>query len=151
MFHDPEDYPDSGLHTALVEPRQFVSVMLEAEVIESVNTVRWIDVNSRRCWFDDEVAVVQSSPSYSFQTCITECRMKVFQEKCGCIPFFYPLFGQYLFQNCHMISLTKHMNSYIYIYIYICSKMTSPGYVTEQSSRVCTLLDTACLRKYTRE
>jgi hypothetical protein len=114
MFHDPEDYPDSGIHTALVEPRQLVSVMLEAEVIESVNSVRWIDVGSRRCWFSDEVAVVQSSPSYSFQTCITECRMKVFQEKCGCIPFFYPLFGQYLSLNCHMISLPKHMNSYIY-------------------------------------
>jgi amiloride-sensitive sodium channel len=114
MFHDPEDYPDAGLHTALVEPRQVVSVMLEAQVIESVNTVRWIDVDSRRCWFDDEVAVMQSSPSYSFQTCITECRMKVLQEKCGCIPFFYPLFGQHLSLNYHIISLTKQMNSSTY-------------------------------------
>jgi Amiloride-sensitive sodium channel. len=114
MFHDPEDYPDTGLQTALVEPRKIVSVMLEAQVIESVDTVRRLNVNSRHCWFDDEVAVVQSSPSYSYQTCITECRMKVFQVKCGCVPFYYPLFGQHLSQNCHIISLTKQKNSYIY-------------------------------------
>ncbi|GFG36325.1 hypothetical protein Cfor_05944, partial [Coptotermes formosanus] len=99
MFHDPEDYPDTDLQTALVEPGKSVTVMLEAQVIESTDTVRWMNVESRQCWFDDEVAVLQSSPSYSFQTCITECRMKVFQEKCGCIPFFYPLFGQYLSLN----------------------------------------------------
>jgi hypothetical protein len=110
MFHDPKDYPDTGLHTALVEPGQLVTVMLEAQVIQSMDTVRRINVESRQCWFDDEVAVVQSSPTYSFQTCITECRMKVFQEKCGCIPFFYPLFGQYLSLNYHIISLTKEMN-----------------------------------------
>jgi hypothetical protein len=120
VFHDPEDYPDNGQHTALVEPRRLVTVMLEAQVIESVYTVRWIDVASRRCWFDDEVAVVRSSPSYSFQTCITECRMKVLQEKCGCIPFFYPLFGQHLSLNCYIISLKKQMNSYMYIYAQKC-------------------------------
>jgi amiloride-sensitive sodium channel len=96
MFHDPEDYPDMGLQTALVEPRQLVTVMLEAQVVESVNDVRWINVENRQCWFDDEVAVVHSSPVYSYHTCITECRMKVLQDNCGCIPFFYPFFSQYL-------------------------------------------------------
>jgi amiloride-sensitive sodium channel len=96
MFHDPDDYPDSGIQRALVEPGRVVTVQLDAQVIESTSNVRRITVENRKCWFDDEVAVVQSSPSYSFQTCITECRMKVFEEKCGCIPFFYPLFGIYL-------------------------------------------------------
>ncbi|KDR21541.1 Sodium channel protein Nach [Zootermopsis nevadensis] len=113
MFHDPEDYPDMGLQTALVEPRQLVTVMLEAQVVESLDDVRWISVENRQCWFDDEVAVVHSSPDYSYHTCITECRMKVLQEKCGCIPFFYPLF--------------------------------------DESSHVCTLLDTDCLKRYRRK
>jgi amiloride-sensitive sodium channel len=103
MFHDPEDYPDSGLKTALVEPGRLVTVKLEAQIIESVNDVRRVNVDSRQCWFDDEVAVVQSSPSYSVDNCITECRIKVFQENCGCIPFFYPLVGQYFSLNYHVI------------------------------------------------
>jgi hypothetical protein len=96
VFHDPEDYPDAGLQMALVEPGRLVTVMLEAQLVESVSDVRWISVQNRQCWFDDEVAVVQSSRSYSYQNCLTECRMKAFQDKCGCIPFFYPLFSQYL-------------------------------------------------------
>jgi amiloride-sensitive sodium channel len=99
MFHDPEDYPDTGLQTALVEPGRLVTVTLEAQVVESVDDVRWISVKNRHCWFDDEVVVVHSTPDYSYQTCITECRMKVFQDKCGCTPFFYPLFSQYLPPN----------------------------------------------------
>ncbi|XP_033606268.1 sodium channel protein Nach isoform X3 [Cryptotermes secundus] len=112
VFHDPDDFPDAGLQMALIEPQRLVSVMLEAQVVESMSDVRWISVQNRQCWFDDEVAVVHTSPKYSYYNCLTECRMKAFQDKCGCIPFFYPLFND--------------------------------------SSHVCTLQDTECLRQYRR-
>ncbi|XP_069669416.1 pickpocket protein 11-like [Periplaneta americana] len=112
LFHDPLDYPETSLQTALIEPKQMVTVLLGAEVIESVDDVRWLSVAQRSCWFDDEVTVVGSSEDYSYQTCITECRMRVLLEKCNCTPFFYPLFNT--------------------------------------SSRVCSLVDTNCLRSYRR-
>lgn len=85
-----------GLQPVLVEPGQQVTVMMDAQVVESVTDVRWVSVENRKCWFNDEVSVVQSSPGYSYRTCITECRMEVLQEKCGCTPFFYPFFSKYL-------------------------------------------------------
>jgi amiloride-sensitive sodium channel len=99
MFHDPDNYPDSGIQMALVEPGRLTTVVLEAQVVESVSDVRWISVQNRQCWFDDEVAVVHTSATYSYYNCLTECRMKALQDKCGCIPFFYPLISQYLPPN----------------------------------------------------
>jgi hypothetical protein len=100
LFHDPEDYPDTGIQMALVEPGRVTTVILEAQVVESVSDVRWISVQNRQCWFDDEVAVVHTSATYSYYNCLTECRMKALQDKCDCIPFFYPLISQYLPLNC---------------------------------------------------
>ncbi|KAJ9578620.1 hypothetical protein L9F63_005110 [Diploptera punctata] len=93
LFHDPLDYPETSLDTTMVEPKKMVTVSLNAQAVESVSEVRSLSVSQRQCWFNGEEEVLKSTNEYSYQTCITECRIRVLSEKCGCIPFFYPLYS----------------------------------------------------------
>ncbi|XP_034254431.1 uncharacterized protein LOC117653133 [Thrips palmi] len=47
-----------------------------------------LKVEQRRCRFLKETNLILS-PVYSYNLCRNECRMKLAQERCGCVPHFY--------------------------------------------------------------
>lgn len=50
---------------------------------------RQLSISQRHCVFPDEIRLV-TNDEYNFGACMTQCRMNMAKEKCGCIPFFYP-------------------------------------------------------------
>ncbi|XP_065203446.1 sodium channel protein Nach-like [Planococcus citri] len=50
---------------------------------------RQLSIRQRHCVFPDEIKLI-TDDIYTFGACMTECRMNMAKEKCGCIPFFYP-------------------------------------------------------------
>ncbi|PSN41205.1 hypothetical protein C0J52_04177, partial [Blattella germanica] len=93
LIHDPISYPETSVRIIPVEPNQLFSAILDAQAVESSSDVRMISINQRQCWFEDEAISVESDVEYNFKNCITECRMKVIREECGCTPFYYPPFN----------------------------------------------------------
>lgn len=47
-----------------------------------------LKVEQRRCRFLEESNLILS-PVYSYNLCRNECRMKLANERCGCVPHFY--------------------------------------------------------------
>ncbi|PSN41206.1 hypothetical protein C0J52_04176, partial [Blattella germanica] len=125
LFHDPLDYPETSLQTAVVEPQMMVTIGLGAQAIESAPEVRTLNVAQRQCWFDDEVSLLNASPEYSYQTCITECRMEVLNSKCGCTPFFYPMFSKRRIPNASVL--------HVHFSEFTCMKYARNAYMTWDS------------------
>nr|CAD7403343.1 unnamed protein product [Timema cristinae] len=92
LIHDGTDYPEISLLTSLVQPRQELSISVGGNYIESEDNVRGLNVEQRLCWFDDEIPG-NYTDDYSYQTCVTGCRITAVAEKCGCLPFYYPTSG----------------------------------------------------------
>ncbi|KAK7603514.1 hypothetical protein V9T40_003513 [Parthenolecanium corni] len=56
--------------------------------------VRQLSIQQRHCVFPDEIPLMTDA-IYSFGACLTECRMRISQRICDCVPIFYPEIGEY--------------------------------------------------------
>lgn len=50
--------------------------------------IRAVNAQQRLCYFKDEFPL-QNFEYYSYQNCLTECRMNIILKMCGCIPVIY--------------------------------------------------------------
>ncbi|XP_071455764.1 sodium channel protein Nach-like [Hetaerina americana] len=89
LVHDPMDFPESTSTAALVFTRQESWISVAPSVVESTDAVRGIEVSRRQCLFEEELQL-SSAETYSYQTCITECRARHLAKLCHCLPFYYP-------------------------------------------------------------
>ncbi|XP_023247579.1 sodium channel protein Nach-like [Copidosoma floridanum] len=92
LVHDPFTYPEVELLTSFIQPTQETAMILSASIMVSSESVRSLSNSQRNCWFTDEKQLSTSS-IYSYQSCITECRIKYIQRYCDCVPFYYPNFN----------------------------------------------------------
>ncbi|XP_014217076.1 pickpocket protein 28-like [Copidosoma floridanum] len=95
LVHDPFTYPEVELLTSFIQPTQETAMILSASIMVSSESVRSLSNSQRNCWFTDEKQLSTSS-IYSYQSCITECRIKYIQRYCDCVPFYYPNFSKFL-------------------------------------------------------
>ncbi|XP_058804612.1 pickpocket protein 28-like, partial [Phymastichus coffea] len=93
LVHDPFNYPEVEVLTSFIQPMQEMAVMLSGSIVASEANVKTLDLTRRNCWFNDEVKLSISSV-YSYQSCITECRIRYIRRYCNCVPFFYPNYYQ---------------------------------------------------------
>ncbi|XP_048509629.1 uncharacterized protein LOC105687428 [Athalia rosae] len=89
LIHDPEDYPEISLLSTMAEPGKEVDIAITGTIIQSVENIRALSIDQRQCWFDGE-AKLGSTEQYSYQTCVTECRIDHILSLCNCVPFYYP-------------------------------------------------------------
>ncbi|KAL7302568.1 hypothetical protein TKK_0005203 [Trichogramma kaykai] len=89
LVHDPFIYPEVEVLTSVVQPTQETAVILSGTKMESAPDVRSLDLTRRNCWFNDE-RTLRISSVYSYQSCITECRIRYIRNYCNCVPFYYP-------------------------------------------------------------
>ncbi|KAG8232442.1 hypothetical protein J437_LFUL012366 [Ladona fulva] len=89
LVHDPLEFPETTVASALVSIGEESWLSVAPSLVESTIAVRGIEVSRRQCLFDDELQL-SSAETYSFQTCITECRARYLAKLCNCLPFFYP-------------------------------------------------------------
>ncbi|XP_031787058.1 sodium channel protein Nach [Nasonia vitripennis] len=93
LVHDPFNYPEVEILTSFIQPTQEIAVILSGTIMESAPDVRNLDLTRRNCWFNDEKKL-QISTVYSYQSCITECRIRYIRRYCNCVPFYYPNYYQ---------------------------------------------------------
>lgn len=58
----------------------------------TTENARQLNIKQRRCVFPDEIHLL-TDDVYTFGACMTQCRMNMAKQRCGCIPFFYEGIG----------------------------------------------------------
>lgn len=89
LIHDPEEFPQASLSSAVVQPGREVSLTVVPTVIDSKRIIRDLPVAERKCLFSDEKKL-RATAKYSVNSCMAECRVNFIIEKCNCLPFLYP-------------------------------------------------------------
>lgn len=93
IIHEATNYPEFSKSVDLVQPGQEARLAVIPTVIVSTEEVRNMPLDQRYCLFPEEQEIALSE-DYSFPNCLSECRAKVIVKACGCIPFYYPTFGE---------------------------------------------------------
>ncbi|PZC76567.1 hypothetical protein B5X24_HaOG204466 [Helicoverpa armigera] len=89
LLSDPNDYPETTIDYRYITFGESVDIKVEPMVFQSDSNVRRVEPENRGCWFHDEV-VLSHTNRYSYETCVTECRMKNYMDACKCVPYKYP-------------------------------------------------------------
>ena len=58
IIHHPTEYPEVDVRSAIIQPSQEVSILLSGTIIESGPGIRSLPVDSRNCFFEDEVYTI---------------------------------------------------------------------------------------------
>lgn len=88
VVHDPQEMPPTTV-SAVVQPGQDLSLSVSPSVVVSVPDIRDLPISQRMCYFEDE-RKLRTSDKYSFETCLSECKVDTVLNICNCIPFIYP-------------------------------------------------------------
>lgn len=93
LIHDSNDFPDMAVVAALVQPGEELRLAVNPEAITSAFEVRHMDVQQRKCWFDNEIDLILAE-RYSFESCMVECKAAHAIELCHCLPYYFPLHSE---------------------------------------------------------
>lgn len=89
LIHDPEEFPQGSITSAVAQPNAEVILSITPSVINSKETIRDIPVDERQCYFEDEIKL-RATRKYTLNSCLAECRVDYIVKMCNCLPFFYP-------------------------------------------------------------
>nr|XP_033328781.1 sodium channel protein Nach-like [Megalopta genalis] len=88
---NPHDYPDmtsGGVIEIFVSPKTQRDVEIEAILFYSTTNVIPYALKHRYCVFQEEMAAVRAS--YTYSDCIVDCKVADMLNLCNCVPFFLP-------------------------------------------------------------
>ncbi|XP_024941934.1 pickpocket protein 28 isoform X2 [Cephus cinctus] len=89
LIHRPFDYAEVDLQSTVVEDDTELAIILSGTIVESVKSVRDLTLERRNCWYSDEMKL-RITNRYSFESCVTECKLNYIIKLCECAPFYYP-------------------------------------------------------------
>ena len=118
-MHDPYDFPNVAGRGFTVDHGEEIFIGLAATLTDSTSRVKKMSFNRRKCvvagepmsdYTPDGVAVYNNYSRYVALSvkiahsifykqhffrggCLLECRARLLQEKCKCLPYYYPDFG----------------------------------------------------------
>ncbi|XP_066261791.1 pickpocket protein 28-like [Euwallacea similis] len=90
-FFLTQDFPDfssGSMKQIIVREKQEVLVDITANALITDTDIRWMSLKKRDCKYRDEDT--SQAGTYSSSNCIVDCRTKVIQVLCECIPFMQP-------------------------------------------------------------
>ncbi|KAF2885948.1 hypothetical protein ILUMI_20225 [Ignelater luminosus] len=90
LVQDGFDYPDMDLIANTVLSTEELTISVTPRVYISTENLKYLSYAQRHCLFEDEGDLEWTS-TYSYKTCITQCRVKAILEFCDCIPYHYPV------------------------------------------------------------
>ena len=120
VLHDKNEIPMFHSHDAsyiyLDQPKfptdqssvKVYKTRIDAEKREADARVKRHPVSERQCKFEDEIEGLHFFTVYSKQNCMFECKLRVAEKNCGCVPWDFPaaentkicnIFGNVCFQN----------------------------------------------------
>ncbi|XP_022906702.2 pickpocket protein 11-like [Onthophagus taurus] len=81
-----------GLYSHSLNNGQVLNIGLYPTIYGSHEDLKYINDESRGCWFPNEGSG-RWSKTYNSLTCFNECKATFIYEICGCVPFYYSFSG----------------------------------------------------------
>ncbi|XP_052863148.1 uncharacterized protein LOC128269784 [Anopheles cruzii] len=94
FFHGPMEVADISARRYTFQDLYYTTVELSAQEILTSRNARDLSISQRQCRFSHESDQLTFSPVYSYSLCRIECRMKLANKRCGCVPHFYRAVGK---------------------------------------------------------
>lgn len=93
-YHSPSEVADMSGRSLLSINNSYTTLDLSALSIYSTKEARSLSVAQRKCRFLEE-SNLKISPVYTYNLCRMQCRVKLCQALCGCVPYFYRSIGKF--------------------------------------------------------
>lgn len=88
QVHHPNEYPEEGMGSIVpVGNLDKLNIAVKPTITESSDEIRALPSYVSGCCFKDTTESIITR-IYSQKSCLLECRMKFFQEQCGCLPYY---------------------------------------------------------------
>ncbi|XP_061379611.1 uncharacterized protein LOC116768211 [Danaus plexippus] len=88
FIHSPDDISMTTTSSFLFDVEGAMSFGLSVQTTRISDELRYTSLQLRKCRFTNE-PISKRYPIYSHSHCIMECRIKMIQRLCGCVPHFY--------------------------------------------------------------
>lgn len=96
QLHPSIEYPEAGLGVLLPSEHGIkMTANIKPYLTKSTDAIRKLNLAERNCFFPDEMQLGISN-SYSQKSCLIECRLQYFAEKCKCRPYYFNMLGKIL-------------------------------------------------------
>lgn len=69
-----------------MESHSFISVI--PTLMYTTEAIKYTEISERNCVFTWEKSLKYFA-NYSYDNCLTECRLDIIKKLCGCVPFIY--------------------------------------------------------------
>ncbi|KAF2880911.1 hypothetical protein ILUMI_25260, partial [Ignelater luminosus] len=90
LVQDGFDYPDMDLIANTILSTQELTISVNPKIYISTESVRYLDYEHRHCLFEDE-GDLEWTTTYSYKTCLSQCRIEAILYYCNCVPYYYPI------------------------------------------------------------
>ncbi|XP_019759460.2 sodium channel protein Nach-like, partial [Dendroctonus ponderosae] len=87
QIHNPFDFPHFALPTMLSEINTSNFFAVSGEITGNSDAVKAMTTLERNCIFYNE-RKMNVTTRYTYQNCISECKVATILEICGCVPFY---------------------------------------------------------------
>nr|CAH7737279.1 unnamed protein product [Callosobruchus chinensis] len=102
IIHDPTEYPGAQSRSKIISPGNVAYLQIVGTKMVCSEAVKQLPITQRDCIYGDEgptKAFQVFEGPYSDSNCLTECEAADFYARCGCVPYYYAYFGEYICQN----------------------------------------------------
>jgi len=100
LAHNPLNFAEVSGKGFSVNSGAETFISIRSQVTLSTDPVFSMDIRKRRCLMADEDLTIfpdvkrQMFQYYTRRTCVLECLSTAIMDRCGCLPYFYPDFGE---------------------------------------------------------
>ncbi|PNF31312.1 hypothetical protein B7P43_G11545 [Cryptotermes secundus] len=113
-LHSAEDIPITDVSPQHVWDRKIKKIAFDSKQTYTTEGARQLSIKQRKCVFEDEIKLL-TSDTYTYHSCMIQCRMKIARDLCKCVPFFYQIIevvlnvvsslSFHLYRKCHYMIL----------------------------------------------
>jgi len=100
MATNPFNYPEAATKGYTVNAYQEAFIGINGQYTMSTDPIKNMAFNKRQClWHDEDLSYypdvdVELYQIYLRKACFMECQAKSIMERCGCLPYYFPEFGE---------------------------------------------------------
>lgn len=122
-LHSTEDLPIIDIYPQYTWNRMIQSIKFSPKQTYTTEAARHLSIQQRKCVFEDEINLL-TSDTYTYQSCMIQCRMELARSLCKCVPFFYRKIGIYFisysnWSACTFLKILKSIFSVCNCMLYV--------------------------------
>jgi amiloride-sensitive sodium channel len=93
-LHSTKDLPIIDVNPQHIWDQKIQSIKFTSKQTYTTEGARQLSIHQRKCIFEDEIRLL-TCDTYTYQSCMIQCRMELARSLCKCVPFFYRTRGIY--------------------------------------------------------